>query len=100
MYSLVTDTAQQHELVSANLKLVLLYPMGFCHGENKFFLITTEASPPHYFGSCCLILFIDTHQHNVLLLTTAGFVGYFRIFFYLPVCRSWHFTFFFHLQEA
>lgn len=79
VYSLVTDTAEQRELVSTNLKLVLLYPMGFCHGENKFFLITAEASPPHYFGSRCL--FIGTHQHNVLLPTTAGFVGYLRTFF-------------------
>lgn len=81
--SLLTDTAQQHELVSTKLKLMLLYPMGFCHGENNFFLITTEDSPPHYFGSHCLFLFISTHQHNVLLPTTAGFVGYLRVFFLL-----------------
>lgn len=82
VYFPVTDTAQQHELISTNLKFVLLYPMGFCHGENKYFLITTEASPPHDFGSRCLFLFIGTDQHNVLLPTTAGFVGYFRIFFF------------------
>lgn len=75
---------QQHELVPTNFKLVLLYPVGFCHRENKFYLITTEASPHHHFGSCCLFLFISTHQYNALLPTTARFVKYLRNVF--PSC--------------
>lgn len=100
VYSLVTETAQQHELLSTNLKILLLYPKGFCYGGNKF-LITTEASPCHYFCSCCLFLFIGTHQHNVPLPTAAGFVRYLRMFFLLAYISFIAFyILFFHLQVA
>lgn len=92
VYSLVADPAQQHELISANLKPIFLYPVGFCHGKNKF-LITTEASPPHCFVSHCLFLFIGTHQHNVPLPTAAGFVGYLSNFF--SACLYVHYVFIF-----
>lgn len=102
VYSLVTETAQQHELPSTNFEILLLYPKGFCDGENKFFLITTEVSPCHYFCSYCLFLFIGSHQHNVSLPTAAGFVRYLRFIFAtcLYIIHSILHTFFFPFASA
>lgn len=86
----------------ANLKILLLYPNSFCHGENKLFLIITEAFPQLFVVVVHLVYFYLQTLISMMChcLQQQDFLDPLGFFFLLACISFLEFFIFFHLQAT